>query len=501
MNNSKQQIIEVSSAVRPTFTDLPGIGTSQWYAIYAGFDTNVSLIGLNNVTLKLSATSKEIRYNLKRVLIREDGKYTEIVGSGTLNPMKRGPGKVYNWGPKALAGLPIVALDVESKYKKEHLKGAFLGMLQIETTHINPTNSQIPELTTEALNIELSVKSIVTGELSRSEFQGHIFVLPTPPPTAFEGYAGDFLTGADVCMTVIADDSTALVEFPESHFNLSNTQAGNPFFVYYDKDIGERIIPEINHEALWGCYYKLPTGYGPMMLSIYDETHSAKTNDLYPCAYMRIGMLTEASGSIPSGTYVGVPQPLNADPKIATSMCCNTMNGLAMIYGGSDDATGTMLIPANSTFTFEGLSPSTNSADLMVDGVSIIMRKGGRFSYEIQRFASRQLANSKATLINMPDPKAQEFGAGFPSEVLTEYGIPLETLCKTRRVVDMRTGSWFTTFIKGVVAVTKLIYDVAESGALASLLSDDEKAGPYKMVLEELKLLEAEEKKKEFLIL
>merc|ERR1711988_1441391 len=137
MSEIKQSIIKFASVVRPTFGDLPEKGTSQWYAVYSGYDTRLNLIGLNDIRLKLAATSKEIRYNCKRILTREDGKYTEIVGSGVLNPMGK-KWRTLHWCKEDLAGLPIVSLDIVNKGNKETLRGAFICMLQIEATHINP---------------------------------------------------------------------------------------------------------------------------------------------------------------------------------------------------------------------------------------------------------------------------------------------------------------------------------------------------------------------------
>merc|ERR1711988_243000 len=179
-------------------------------------------------------------------------------------------------------------------------------MLQIEATHINPTNSNSPEEDAEAMEIKMMAKSIVTGEARKEWFSGHIFMLPTPPPTNFGGAAGNFLSGEDICLTTIEEGSKAMVEFPDGHFCKTTVAAGSPFFVYVNsKETNDMdIIAELNQEELWGAYFKLPDS---ILMSMFDEDSGTQGNDLFPCAYMRVGKLTDASGAYPAGTYVGIP--------------------------------------------------------------------------------------------------------------------------------------------------------------------------------------------------
>jgi hypothetical protein len=440
--------------MRPKFNELPAVNTSGWYGLYAGYDPDVKLVGLHKAMFNIKSTNKKIRYNLQRILKRDAGTYSVIEGSGDLEPFtngKKGNGASasWTWGASKLAGLPISSIIPRDG---EHEKRAvLLAQIQLELTNISTQSSVAAEPDSEAMEFNLSVESLLTGEVNRSEDQGKLYVVPIPPPTEDDGLSGDYSNSEDIGMVWTADD----IEFPGGHV-MSGRK--NVYFCYTRPDgatppANEHVvIPELDKAGLWGEFFKLPF---PILQGLASENTGAQINCSQTCPYGRIGKTTTTDGNVPAGTYVMCPQFLNVmDINKVFSVQADNYENEELNY--TADA---ILYPANSIFPYEGINPGSSSTDVVVDGVSLTDKKGKGVGYKIHRNLDRQLRSTKSNLIPMPPPDAKSFLGGMPIEMVTERGISHITLIRGSR--ELR--NFWKDLCQAIVAVKRVIVDVAEA--------------------------------------
>jgi hypothetical protein len=439
---NKSQLIKVDSTRRPTFADLPATGTSGWFGLYIGYDPEIKIIGLNHVHLRLKSTNKLIRYNLQRVLKRDIGTYTVLSGSGELEPFSKKKND-WRWGPDNLAGLPITSI---APTEGIDLRAVLIAQLQIERTNVSTQSTEPPESSTEAMDIQCRVQSLLSGELDRSEAQGNLYIAPIPPPTDDDGISGDFNPVEHVVVVQGSDK----IEFPDGHFVYGNTP---PIFMYENENSVQSIIPEMNKAGLWGEYFKLPH---PLYFGTWNEENNAIGPPTTCCPYARVGKIVDATETgDPLTTYFLVPQPLKVkDPKIATSVQITGYGNLEW-----NDA-NVSIFPPNSAFAYEGLNPGATSDDTIVDGVSLTSRKGGQTQgYKIHRYSDRQLKSGKSTRIPMPEPDVPNFLGGMPLELCTPHGISNLSLLRNGRELK----GWWKDLLSAVIAVSRVIVDVGDA--------------------------------------
>merc|ERR1719209_1959618 len=293
-------------------------------------------------------------------------------------------------------------------------------------TNVSTQSTGAAHEDTEAMEFNLKMESLLTGEVNRSEDQGKLYMVSIPPPTEEDGLSGDFIADKDIGMVY----STGEIEFTNDHTS----------------------IPELDKAGLWGEFFKLPF---PILMPLASEEDGHSIPPLQTCNYGRIGRLTIGDQNCPKGTYVLCPQILNVldAEKVFSVQVDSDMNEE---YNYLADA---ILYPANSSFPYEGINPGTSSTDVVVDGISLTDKKGKGVGYKIHKNLDRQLKSTKSFLIPMPPPDHKSFRGGMPLELVTPKGISFMTLIRNSR--ELR-GFW-SDLCQAVVAVSRVIVDIAQA--------------------------------------